>query len=301
MKRRHHYVWQNYLKAWSVQGQIWCRRDGKVFQSNTINVGQQRDFYRLKDLTPEEISFIKAIALKGPKSPLQSANERWIDTFQLVFKAKSMLVDFGISDVDAETALDPLINDLEEDLHAKIELDSIKYLERIIEGDIDFFLETEGRMAFSHFLCLQYMRTRRIQESFCGSFRKMPQLQQVRIENCWSVMRHIFATKMAFSLISDGGKYKMTLIENETDLPFICGDQPVVNTYAAGKLGKSIVSDTELYYPVSPDRAILISSKDEYKGKYAHKLNAHQVAHYNSAIIEMSLEQIYSNQKAMLE
>ena len=31
-KRRHHYVWQHYLRAWTVDDQLWCARAGAVFR-----------------------------------------------------------------------------------------------------------------------------------------------------------------------------------------------------------------------------------------------------------------------------
>jgi len=62
-KRRHHYVWQHYLKPWLVSEKIYCLRDNSIFPTNTVNIGQQRDFYKLKELLSEDIDFIKQLAI----------------------------------------------------------------------------------------------------------------------------------------------------------------------------------------------------------------------------------------------
>ena len=74
-------------------------------------------------------------------------------------------------------------------------------------------------------------------------------------------MRYIDASHMALSLFSDR-KFKIFLLDNKTSIPFITGDQPVLNTYAAKTFGSEIPDKTEFYYPLSPTIAILISKKN---------------------------------------
>ena len=52
-KKKHHYVWQHYLTAWARDGeQVWClRKGGEPFRSHTLNIGQQRYFYRLREMS----------------------------------------------------------------------------------------------------------------------------------------------------------------------------------------------------------------------------------------------------------
>jgi len=45
-KRRHHYVCKDYLNAWAVNGKVWCRMEEEVFNSNPVNIVQERDFVR---------------------------------------------------------------------------------------------------------------------------------------------------------------------------------------------------------------------------------------------------------------
>ena len=63
-KRKHHYVWEHYLDAWATDGQIWCRRADKYFPTSTENVGQRRDFYRLKELSDGDVAFVERLIMR---------------------------------------------------------------------------------------------------------------------------------------------------------------------------------------------------------------------------------------------
>jgi hypothetical protein len=62
-KRRHHYVWQHYLRAWTVENQIACLRDGRTFRTGTTTVAVEKDFYRLQDVTEGDLRFLEAFLL----------------------------------------------------------------------------------------------------------------------------------------------------------------------------------------------------------------------------------------------
>ena len=86
-------------------------------------------------------------------------------------------------------------------------------------------------------------------------------------------------------------------------IPFLTCDQPVSNTYANTKSISEVQSesDVELYYPVSPFLAVLLSKKEEYKTTDKLFLSEDQVYLYNEHIYNCSHEQIYSNSKEVLE
>jgi len=33
-KKRQHYVWKNYLKPWTLDNKIWCKRKDKIFNTS---------------------------------------------------------------------------------------------------------------------------------------------------------------------------------------------------------------------------------------------------------------------------
>jgi hypothetical protein len=64
-RRRHHTVWQQYLKAWTVDGVIWCLQNGRIFRTRTPAIAVEKDFYKLQQLTPEDIDLIKLFFGQG--------------------------------------------------------------------------------------------------------------------------------------------------------------------------------------------------------------------------------------------
>ena len=137
-KRKHHYVWRNYLRAWSKKDIIWCLREGKVFNTNLMNIGQIKDFYKLKELSAKDIDFIYKVAIKSSNSYLQELNKGWITSFNLVFDLKKAIENSGINDEKINKKLDEAIFNLEEDLHSEIEGGAIKYIDSILNEDIEF-------------------------------------------------------------------------------------------------------------------------------------------------------------------
>jgi dethiobiotin synthetase len=96
--------------------------------------------------------------------------------------------------------------------------------------------------------------------------------------------------------------FKMLLILNRSKVPFITGDQPVINTFNRSKYSKELVEKLEFYYPVSPNIAILITDRQEYIDIDSLYLDESDMIHkYNSLIIEASHEQIYSNSEEILK
>ncbi|PZV15926.1 MAG: hypothetical protein DCF20_09180 [Pseudanabaena sp.] len=87
-KKRHHYVWRDYLRAWSVNEFIWCYREGKIFNSNLMGVGQIKYFYKLKEMTVQDMEFIRMVAIEPCSPHLQELNEGWLNWFNYVFDLK---------------------------------------------------------------------------------------------------------------------------------------------------------------------------------------------------------------------
>ena len=87
-KRKHHYVFQAYLNAWIVDGKLWSLRNKKVlFHTNTINIAQERDFYRLKPLNEDEFKFYQ-IYMKTFPSDVQYALLKHLNSYLTPVKRK---------------------------------------------------------------------------------------------------------------------------------------------------------------------------------------------------------------------
>lgn len=298
-KSRQHYVWKQYLKSWTQGERIFCLRENVIFVTNAINVAVEKDFYKLKELTTFDIEFIQRIILSIPDPKLQKFHSGWFTLFNLIFKIKSEISQNRDPTEGNNVEFDQMINNFIEDLHCDIESNAIQYIDSILKSDINFFKTKEDRYRFIHFLCVQYMRTNKIKsEIISKANQSLP-----NIERIWDIWSHILATNMAYSLFLDRQYFNLLLLINKTSIPLLTCDQPVFNTYAKkkGMVDASVPSELELYYPVSPFLAVLLSKKEEYKTTDKLFLSEDQVSLYNEHIYNCSHEQIYSNSKEVLE
>ncbi|MGC4064853.1 MAG: DUF4238 domain-containing protein [Polyangiaceae bacterium] len=82
-KRRQHYVWRHYLEAWTTEGTLWCRREGKVFEASPQNVAHERYFYRLREMSEADLEFVRTLLIRPLEQPkLRTFAEGWIRILQ---------------------------------------------------------------------------------------------------------------------------------------------------------------------------------------------------------------------------
>ncbi|ENA3445201.1 DUF4238 domain-containing protein [Yersinia enterocolitica] len=255
MKTKQHYVFRQYLRAWAKNDKIKATRLGKIFTTELMNIAQQRYFYKISELTEADINFIKESVI-GPSSGfLQDINTKWIDMFMAPQRIKQNLIDKGVSTLRIDEVMKPIFIEFDEDFHASIESQSIKYINNLLSLDLTIFNERNNFHTFTHYLSVQYFRTKKIKENCinCATETYRPIL-----ERTWNVLAHIFSTNLSYEL-STGG-YRLVILTNKSELKFITSDQPVINTLA---YDRKVVNDmeVEIYYPLSPTVAVLLTKK----------------------------------------
>ncbi|WP_216891437.1 DUF4238 domain-containing protein [Pseudomonas putida] len=301
-KHKQHYVWRHYLEPWSTNDQVFCLRAGKIYPANIRDVAQKRDFYRIQDLNENEIKLLHAFVEKHPQ-PLQKLQKDLIQLFttphagqrlaQALREAHGETAPESLSELDKK--IDVMINNLEEELHADIERDSQEFIEQIRAEDTSFWHESSSKTNFLQFVCTQMLRTRKIQDELMFAVNEaMPEHQS--LNKIWGVLRHMFAMNVAYSLFNDT-TYGLRLLLNDSKLPYITTDQPVINTHSSELERFEAPKNFEIFYPISPKKAVLIGI---FKDGVDY-LNAEQVKAYNDCIAKLSHEQIFSSSRLVLE
>jgi hypothetical protein len=299
-KRRHHYVWRKYLRAWSEDEKIFCLRDKKIFNPNLMGVAQKRDFYKLNELSREDISFINELVIRNSPKELVDGHENLLKNFSYVRKLKDLLSDISnTNDEETKHVIGLYLHNYEEELHSNAENVGGKYLDELLNGNTDFFSTTTGFSEFIFFLNVQYFRTKKIKESVVNAFALNQPL--INMEGCWNVLSHIFATNAAHSFCLDREKYKLVLINNKSELEFITSDQPVINVFSLSIPKNQAPERCALYYPISPKLAVLFIEKRYFEGEYELTFDERSVRSHNDAIINSSLEQVFASDKLNLE
>ena len=103
--RRQHYVWRHYLEMWQGEDDsVWCFRNQKIFTTNPTNIMVEKDFYKLQELTREDIDILQEFVKKTTPS-LRNTHKALVANFAFIAEAsKRLQVDPKASSADRETA-----------------------------------------------------------------------------------------------------------------------------------------------------------------------------------------------------
>jgi hypothetical protein len=289
--KKQHYVFQGYLRPWAEDELIYCLRDGKIFQTNLNGVACERFFYEIQNLTPQEIEVVMGLFSDHPSQALKQAQKDFLSIY-----SQPMILR---SELDANApgrirgALDRMIREGEESLHQKIEDDLLVFIRMMLAGDTSFYSDNEQTAKFLHAICVQYTRTKQIREATTKltgtTFRGCD------VRRMMSVLAPLMAMAVAQSLYIDKEQFMLVLLENDTNTPFITADQPIINLHHS--LNGKAPLKFELYYPLSPSKAMLLVEKGSPHDRLPGSVS---INNYNVMMLQNSCEQVFSNSEEYL-
>lgn len=333
IKHRQHYVFQAYLKNWTENNQIWCCRNRqKCFQTNTINVAQERDFYRIKDLNLEEERLLMLFLQRQSKERIEIMRKemeiykkplKWKTGVanlksaikSTVYSKKSMPEEIENLFLEAERFTEAAVNDMVEDLHCNDEGELAKMLSMLKDGNLDFYYKPyhnienvlmDSKCAFLLYVCSQHYRTKADCNRFIRGLNNI-----LDSDLCYGLginKNHIRSEHVTHHflwyvecLLADmlyAKNAHLTLLVNKSNVPFITTDQPVINVLADYQNITKEVEDVLLYYPISPEVAITINDNNL---ENVMELEEVVVEQYNKKLVESSYEYVFANSKEALE
>ncbi len=296
--RRQHHVWRSYLEAWATDCKIWCLQEGRIFNANVSRVAVERDFYKLHPLTDADIHALRVIC-DSRLRPMKELVEDFIYTLGIAGRLKAASPFASNPTVDAQ--LDCYIITAEEKLHARYE-DGIKpVFDAIRRKDLSFYDDPALYAKFTHFLCLQNLRTNGVRERFLAAERERPSGfgNDFSAERCWPILAHFMAASAGATLLRERKKRPLLLLESELATPFITGDQPVVNLLGgAPGVAPQLLA---FYYPVSPQLAVILDEMDERTGFQRGRVSVEQAKALNEEIKRAAYRQIFASSQRSLK
>jgi hypothetical protein len=292
-KRHHHHVWQHYLTPWTTNGAIWCLRDGRIFLTGTPAAAVENDFYKLHKLTLEDIALLKMLFDGG--HPLSKKThvellDKLMVPFRMARQMKSPLDRVLINQYVLYYASEVL-----EEHHTAIETSFIPSLQSALNGDISFYMDDEQCNPFLNYLSTQYWRTKGIKER---AIERCNADKSADLSRVWNVLVLKFITDLGISLLLERRRRKLILIRNRTDVPFITGDQPVINLKGARPRPTEAIS---IYYPISPQRALLLADVDEEPLFPSERLTAAQASTLNEMLYKACYKQVFAQSEESLK
>lgn len=295
--KNQHYVWRHHLDAWAANGTFCCYRhkDNRLFRTQPKSVASETYFYQTHRLTAGDREFLEYIIGKASDEQLRELNRNYVKLSQLCFDLGERLKTADLPN-EARATIERQLNWAEKNLgelyHAGIENACQDILDLLRNEIGDFYLDELRRNDFIYFLCLQYFRTAKMRQGFSNAGTWIQGHDPRRTSN---ILSHIYATNVGRSLVLERKLYRIIFLKNETPVPFITGDQPVLNL-----LDPNATNDIALYYPLSPVLAIFLT-KDSLKfPEQKRRVTPLEVETYNYAIYSNSNDQVYSSDETYL-
>jgi len=292
-KKNQHYVARAYLRAWSEEERIYCLREGKLFRPNLTGVACERYFYRLQDLTPEEVRLIEKGFIERTSEPLRTLQKNFLSLHLAGPRLRKEVPNNA--DPTFLSTLERIIAEGYEDFHQKIEDSLLVFLRKMLAGETDFYSDARQAAEFLYDLCVQFTRTKQVREAAVAQIGA--EFRGCDVRRMMGALSHVLAMSFGQSLYADRDKFKLLLVDNNTRTPFITADQPIINLQGihTGKPPEKL----EFFYPLSPTRAMFLLEASSKRGEFA--LSDVSVNSYNMTMIQNSFEQVFSDSQEYLD
>lgn len=242
--KNQHYVWRSYLSPWIKNGKIWCKRGSAIFNTKPEKIAKQEYFYEIEDLSQGELQLVNALV--NAKDPENTSHlPRVVQMYLRAAKGNEYIRKNAI-----------------ESYHSKVERDAGPILDKIKKGDLEFLDNEITKAQFSHFVGMQYCRTKKMFDRVSEGTNKLQEHPgnpgDIKPSRLTKIMAIVNAESIAYWIHSESAVTILTAIEDE---PFITSDQPVYNIYSTNDFSE--VKNLSLFYPISPTKAILMWPKNK--------------------------------------
>lgn len=310
--RKHHYAWAYYLSGWSSEGnkKIWQMANSESISNVSVkSLYNEEDFNKITKLSDEDISYIES----WPSSNSEAL--RKIHNSQLAhLKTTSTLID-GHAGLEKSKEYSELKNlsdtaqyNMFERTHTALELLAKPIIEKLKTGNAACLEKPSNMIRFCNFLAQQRLKSNDIREQCFEGFKHLPQNYSDREKHLelfnknWWLISYRMALDFGHSLSHSAVTDNHTLIRNTTDIDFLTSDCPAINIHeSVQSLPKwRPPSELDLYFPISPKIAYVISSSNKYND-LAHTISEKTVKELNIKILQNSKKSIYGNSREAIE
>ena len=188
--------------------------------------------------------------------------------------------------------------EFQEHAYGRMEATAVRQLAALQAGDVTYFDDDDQAVSFSYFLVHQYLRTKAIRDRIRDTFPT--QAQKDRFERTWPIFRYIYATNVGYTIFAHRKTMKLQVVRAAPGMEFITSDQPAINTHGAFVSADTAIDDLELFYPVSPSRALIISGHGIYQDSHGKPLEPFHMYYLNQAIERVAYDCLFAQSERTL-
>lgn len=271
-KRKHHHVWAYYMKAWSKNNRdiFYTTKKNKyeIACDSVTGINIELDFYEMKDLDTDHLVII---SLRMDRLGMISSSRNHIyQIIEMGLKTQDYKeIVPSLNNPEIEENLVKIRSNFIEDMHSYHERSAIGILSDLRLGKMDFLDEIEAREKFLLFIGYQWSRSlsfKSIAVAVPNNATSDYREYKKKVEECWWIMHCVYGQHLSDIMYDSFSQFKHVLLINETEVPFITSDQPIINVHQT--LTNDIVEledmQLDLYYPISPNIGYMINYSDRF-------------------------------------
>ena len=315
-KKRQHYVFQGYLKAWSNSNQLFLfdKSESKIRKVDPKSILFKKFFYEIKPISENAKIFLDKLFDILKTHPLNKIQIS--ETIELTQKTIISSLEYSSNNANKinDQSLKKSIIDsknLIEDFYQKYEQIGAKLLQNLKNGDCDFCYKRGDELKdFLLFLSIQHMRTLKkrictikMVEQICKKILIQPQLNKDDIEVVAFYIQLIFSNLLATYFKPESTQ--IAIIRNNSSLPFFTSDQPIFSL----EKNDSQNDDWTYFYPISPTVAITVNKRkvvtnfenDHYKDIIMEIDDINRIKNLNEQIVKNAFRFVISNNEKYLK
>ena len=216
----------------------------------------ERDFYRLSELTKLDVMFFEAWLARHNRE-MRSIHRSLLIALGRIANGNALVQNSKTASEDEKSYVRSLAIEMEEKLQWEIEERALPLVDELRRKRTGFLDEDQNAMTFFQFIAHQYFRTKSIREAMANALCLEDTGQD--FSRIGKILCYCAAENVGGSLYVDRRNTDVVFLENSTEVGFMTGDQPIVNLMATDD--ESPPDDLVLYYPISPNLAVLIAPK----------------------------------------
>lgn len=299
VKKRHHYVWANYLTRWGngTSNVFYTTKLGKIANDSVRAIAVDDYFYRITTLSKKHVEVIKGFSKKSPDH-LQKQHVSYLSDFLHMQHLETLYRASGIQDQETEVLLHASKCNWMENLHSSHENSALKVLSALADEQLEVLQDKEHMIEFMSYLGQQIVRTKAYRDEVLRRLHRRNDLEVEvadAIAHSWWFLSYMFGMNIGFSFFSGRHDSRHALLVNNTDIPFITSDHPVVNVHpCVSETELSVPEYADFYYPISPRIAYIICDSERFtSGK--HNVDEAIVNEFNSKVAAQAMVHIVGN------
>ncbi|KFX71093.1 hypothetical protein TMS3_0103895 [Pseudomonas taeanensis MS-3] len=268
-KKRHHHVWAKYLARWGngTKNVFYTTKTGKFAHDSVRAIVADDYFYKTTALSSKHVEVIKSFSLQSPDH-LHQQHMSYLNDFLKMQQVEEIYRKSGFQNREAELRLHAMKCNPLENLHASHEEMARPVLAALADERLDVLRDKQRMIEFMAFFGHQISRTKTFRD---GVIKVLSRRNAMEIEvadamvHAWWFLSYMFGMNIGLSLYLDRHNARHALLVNDTNMPFITSDQPVVNVHSCiSETGFAAPTHADFYYPISPRVAYIICDSERF-------------------------------------